>query len=149
MYENPNEVLCYDKFSLGREGGKFSKDMKKLKLAAIPMTRGIAEGYNEHTNDSGIMFVLNEAATAKYKEYEADRKANKIANKAKKTIDAKELINNVFDTLLKEKMASGSEKPEPTLKELKAKCEEMGYPKSEWNTLSKADVIEYLKSKSE
>ena len=145
--KNPSEVLCYDKFKLGRVEGKFSSDMKKLVIPAIPMMRGTAESYNEDTHMSGVIFVENEEATAKYKEYEKNRYEEKIAGKTKKTIDAKELINSVFDTLLKERIAEGKLN-EPTLAEMKATCKEKGYPNKEWQQLSKADLTEYLKSKN-
>ena len=143
---NPNEILCYDKCELGRVSGKFAADMRKVLIPAIPMTRGVAEGYNQNTQQSGIIFVLNEEATANHKEYDKERKEKQAENKIRKSEDAKSLINSVFDTLLKNK---GSETNEPTVKELKAKCEEKGYIKSEWNTLPKAALIEYLKSKEE
>ena len=147
---NPNEVFVYDKFKLGRVEGKFSRDMKKLVLEGIPMRRFEADNYNRDTHESGVMFVYNEEKTAKYKEYEQTRKEKVIAAKEKKTIDAKALINSVFDTLLKEKLAAGAD-PEDglTVKEMKTKCEELEYPKKEWQSLNKADLTEYLKTKTE
>jgi hypothetical protein len=147
---NPNEVFVYDKFKLGRVEGKFSRDMKKLVLEGIPMRRFEADNYNRDTHESGVMFVYNEEKTAKYKEYEQTRKEKVIAAKEKKTIDAKALINSVFDTLLKEKLAAGADTEDGlTVKEMKTKCEELGYPKKEWQSLNKADLTEYLKTKTE
>lgn len=146
--ENPNEILVYDKYKLGKVEGKFDRSMRKLELGTIPMTRSVAEDYNAVTDQIGIFLVLDEEATQKYKEYEKNRNAERIAKVDKKKSDAKELINSVFETLLKEKQESGSS-TDPTLKEMKTLCEEKKYPKSEWQTLRKEEMVSYLKSKEE
>ena len=145
VISNPNEVLCYNKYKCPRLDGKISIDGKKLKMEAIPMRRIDAENYNAVTNDSGVIFVLNEEATEKYKEYEANRKAERKAKKFQKTQDAKELLAEVIDSAVKAKTAKKEETNEPTLKELQAQCE--SYPKKEWQGLKKAELVEYLKSK--
>lgn len=150
VIQNPNEILCYDKYKLGRVEGKFSLDMKKLINSAIPMTREVAGNYNNVSNQSGVIFVFNAEKTIEYKEYEKNRKIEKEAKKFQKVHDAKALLGAAFDTAIKEKInqTKESEKSnDPLLRELKAQCEEKGYPKKEWQTLNKMDITEYLKSK--
>ena len=147
--KNPNEVLVYDKFKLGRIEGKFNPNMKELKLGGIPMRRQEAENYNAVSYQSGVVFVLDEQATAKYKEYEAQRKADRIAKSSKKIKDAEELLTNVFKTKVKDAINQEAEAEGPTVNQMKAECEEAGYPKKEWQTLKKADLADYLKTKKE
>jgi hypothetical protein len=148
--ENPNEILCYDRCRMSFQDGVFNENDKKIKLAAIPMRREDAAIENEKTyqKGNGIIFILNTAATAAYKDFEKKRKEQQEAAHVKKTVDAKALINSVFDTLLRERIAEGRTN-EPTLAEMKSECSEKGYPKSEWQALRKAELIEYLKSKTE
>lgn len=149
MPENPAEVLCYIQYKLGKVDGKFSTDMRKVKIPATPMTRGVAEKYNENTQESGLLFVVDEIATEKFREYQKQRTIDTAANKLKKSLDAKELLTTAFDVLLKSKEQKDVDDGTPTVKEMKALCEEKQYPKKEWNTLSKSELTEYLKSKIE
>ena len=144
--ENPFEILVFDKYQCPRMNGKVSMEGKKLTIPSIPMRRCDAEQYNANTKDSSVVFVFNEEATEKYKEFEASRLAQKKANKMNKTAGIKEMLADVIDEAVKSKSAKKSDEPsEPTLKELQAKCE--SYPKKEWQTLKKADLIIYLNNK--
>ena len=95
--ENPNEILCYDKFKLGRVGKTFNETLKVLEMTGTPMRRIDAENYNANKADSGVMFVLNEEATANFKVYEKERDAKKLASKKAKTEGAKEILGQLIN----------------------------------------------------
>jgi hypothetical protein len=149
MINNPSEVLCYIQYKLGKVDGKFSADMRKVRIPATPMMRGTAEAYNENTQDSGLLFVVDNEATEKFREYQKQRKIDNEANKLKKSLDAKELFTSAFDVMMKGRTGSDNQDGEPTVKEMKDICIENGYPKKEWQLLKKSELTEYLKSKTE
>lgn len=94
---NPNEILCYEQYRLSKFNGVFDPSMKKLIMPATPMTRKAAEDYNAVTMESGILFVENAEETAKFKEYQKERKANALAQKSIKADGAKELLGHLIN----------------------------------------------------
>ncbi len=170
--KNPNEVRVWTRYQLRKQGAGFDFNDRKKIMEDVVMPVFAVKAVNKPIDDvlafnerkrkrnledneleeagtrplpGSTYFVEDVEKTAKYQEYENDRKQKNIKAKVQKQIDAKELVTNVFAEMLKVKSETGTD--EPTLAEMKTTCKDNGYPAKEWQILNKTAIIEYLKSK--
>ncbi|RLI48956.1 hypothetical protein DRO61_05735 [Candidatus Bathyarchaeota archaeon] len=104
---NKNEIVVCSKHSMLRKGTKFSESHTEELRTGLTIPRYMVDDFNSQSQNSGIIYKIDEEATEKWAE-----ENNKLIEERKENENASKLVSDALGDLAKKAVAPKKKTPQ-------------------------------------